>query len=466
MPSPVSPPRDTLRVRKLCEVYLQNVDPIIKVLHRPTLTRWMIYDGSPYTGPSIGDNMQSAQTLECAVCYAAATTMTEAQCQTAFQKSKVEVSTIYRKMCEDAIERAGLLTTRDMTVLQAFVLYLVGRRSEDKGTAVWALVALAVRLTSAMKLNHPPSDREETFFQQQMRLRLWLTVCLMDLQASLAESSEPLISYRDAASAVPLVHNINDADFDVDTVHTVDSSEELTDTTFALVTYRVQVIGRLLNFPPSEPGVSGSVITSPPLDPEGRRQLVRQFKQEVFGLLHYCDPESSPYAWFTWHSTHCIVAAIRLSELLPFRCGPAGGQRQPLMQRRSQDVTEVLCRALQNLEKAQVIHSDPRSDGFRWYIAVPRLALSTAIAECSTCADTAVVRWAWPIIETFFRQYEESVSSYKCSLSQVPLQRLMSEARERLAPLLQGGVSLNEIQVATATSHHALMSLDADGSGD
>ncbi|RMZ83087.1 hypothetical protein DV738_g1189, partial [Chaetothyriales sp. CBS 135597] len=439
-PSPVLLPRDTVSIKKLCELYLQNVDPIIKILHRPTITRWITSDDSPVAESSAGD--KPIRALEYAVCYAAATTMTEVQCQLEFKKSKAEISSTYRRMCEDAIEEAGLLTTRDMTVLQAFVLYLVGRKSENKGTAFWALVALAVRLASAMKLNNPPTDRPESFFQQQMRLRLWLTVCLMDLEASLAESSEPLISYRDAASAVSHVRNINDADFNINTSHPVDSSEGLTNTTFALVTYRMQVISRLLNFPASESGMLGADIASwvvstgsddcALLDPistlppgsEGRRQLVRRFKQEVFGLLHYCDPESSPYAWFTWHCTHCIVAGIRLSELPPFQCGLNFDQYQPgepPMPTKGQNVGELLCRAVQHLEKTQVINSDPRSQGFRWFIAAPRLALSTAIAECNTCADTAVVRWAWPVIETSFRQYEESASSYKTPLSQVPL---------------------------------------------
>jgi hypothetical protein len=353
-------------------------------------------------------------------------------------------------------------------------------------------VALAVRLTSAMKLNVAPGGggQPESFFQQQMRLRLWLSVCLMDLQASLAESSEHLISYQDAASAVPHVRNVNDADFDVDTAHPVDSSDEPTDTTFALVTYRVQAIGRLLNFAASSESAGASVpagsTSSGPAGgssvgcdgcacvvlastPGGRRQLVRQFQQEVFGLLYYCDPESSPYAWFTWHSTHCIVAAIRLSELLPFRCGPAGSPPPPqpaaVQTRTTQNGSEVLCRAVRHLEKVQLIDSDPRSGGFRWYIAAPRLTLSAAIAECGTCADDVLVRWAWPIIETFCRQHEESLSVYRCPLSQVPLLRLLSEARERLAPLLQGGggVSHDKIHAdAAASGHHTLMSLDAD----
>lgn len=132
--SPVPFPRDTVVSRKLCDVYLQNVDPIIKILHRPTLTSWMIHDTTTSARPPPRDT--SARALECAVCYAAATTMTETQCQAMFQKPKSDVSATHRKMCEEAIERAGLLTTRDMRVLQAFVLYLVSTHLDRRSCPI------------------------------------------------------------------------------------------------------------------------------------------------------------------------------------------------------------------------------------------------------------------------------------------------------------------------------------------
>jgi hypothetical protein len=280
-----------------------------------------------------------------------------------------------------------------------------------------------------MGLGQEPSEgtnNEETFFQQQMRLRLWLTACLIDLQASFAQASEPLVTHRDVACVIPHVAHINDSDFDVDTAHPVASHEELTDTTFALVTYRVQVAGRLLNF-----GPECSTAAE-------RRKLAQEVQQQVFTLLNYCDPESSSYAWFTWHSTQSIISAVRLSELLPFRCGQPGSH-SPLPSPRAEGDTTLLSRALQNLEKAQLICADPRGDGFRWYITMPWLALSTAISECNSCTDLALVRRAWPVIETSYRQHEEFLISHECQLAQGPLAPLMNETREKLAPLLQEG---------------------------
>lgn len=119
----MSLPYDKLGASKLCQVYLQNVDPIIKILHRPSLSKWMLDGASTYLGSSEDDN--SVRALASAVCYVAANTMTEAQCQAAFHQNKSNVTTVHRRMCESAFEKAGLLTMRDTTVLQAFILYLV-----------------------------------------------------------------------------------------------------------------------------------------------------------------------------------------------------------------------------------------------------------------------------------------------------------------------------------------------------
>ena len=165
-----------------------------------------------------------------------------------------------------------------------------------------------------------------------------------------------------------------------------------------------------------------------------RHELSREVQQQVFTLLHYCDLESSPYAWFTWHSTQSIVSAIRLSELLPFRCSQAG-RYTSLASPRLEGDSSLLPWSFQNLEKAHLICTDPRGSGFRWYITIPCLALSTAIGECNTCSDVETVRRAWPIIEASYRQHEELLSSHSCQLSQAHLVQMMNKPREKLSSL-------------------------------
>ncbi|KAJ6157960.1 hypothetical protein N7470_005552 [Penicillium chermesinum] len=425
--------------RQLCEVYLQQVDPVIKILHRPSLTQWMVHGGL-YLAYAQGH--PSVEALGSAVCYSAVSSMTENQCSAMFQARKPDLMAESRMACETAIGRAGLLSTRDVTVLQAFILYLVARRSEDRTQAVWTLIAVAVRIGKSLGLYLSPDT--ETFFNQQMRRRLWFTICLMDLQASFFQASEPLISV-DESSSTALPQHINDSDFDPTTTHNDPNREGLTDTTFALVTYHAQRMGRLLNFvrqdhkidqgePPTTSSSSSSAaaaaaaaasISSPRrCDPNWPRQQARCFEEEALRLLHFCDPEASAYAWFTWHGTQSLIASARLAALRPLQWP---GQAPP---RRRKGNTELLRLCLPVLEKAQLMHTDPRAEGFRWYVTIPWHALAIAMAECYVSSDAALVQNAWPLVESSYLQYEAtSGRSHSGHLGQ-----LMRRMREKLAP--------------------------------
>lgn len=147
----------------------------------------------------------------------------------------------------------------------------------------------------AMELNQEPSDgtAAEPFFHQQMRLRLWLTICLVDLQASFAQSTKPLISHQEAEMAVSRVRHINDFDFDLSTSEQLPDKEELTETTFALVTYRAQVAGRLLNFPEPEK-LDGVVCLGVPVALRHQYGPLSPIKSSVESMLvnfsnrHWC----------------------------------------------------------------------------------------------------------------------------------------------------------------------------------
>ncbi|KAI9734970.1 MAG: hypothetical protein M1834_002052 [Cirrosporium novae-zelandiae] len=433
---------DKVATSQLCQVYLRQVDPIIKILHRPSLTKWML-QGERYL--EYPDRHASVEALSSAVCYSAANSMTENQCQAMFHTSKSSVVADCQRACEAAIERSGLLATRDITVLQAFVLYIVARRSEDRSRAVWTLIAVAVRIAKALCLYLDPdgeTGQSETFFHQQIRKRLWFTICLIDLQASFTQSSEPLVSLEEVSS-LTLPRHINDSDFDSTTTHEVPDKEGLTDITFALVTYQVQLNGRMLNFAKYEEksdgdsSNSGQSVTSSSLNmmsnQEAQQQHVQRFEQEVLGLMHFCDPESSTFAWFAWHSTQCFVAGMRLSALRPFRPTRRGNQ-VPLP--RMKDNTELLRLALHVLEKAQLMHTDPRGEGFRWYITIPWHPLAIATAECYVCIDTALVRCAWPLVEASYQQHEAIIARYSGGILRGPLGKLMRRTREKLAALL------------------------------
>ena len=107
---------------QLCQVFLLQVDPIIKILHRPSLSRFMI-DGKAYL--DYPESHPSIEALRAAVCYAAVSSLTKQRCYDMLGADQPTLAMEYQEISEAAIERSGLVTSEDITVLQAFIIYLV-----------------------------------------------------------------------------------------------------------------------------------------------------------------------------------------------------------------------------------------------------------------------------------------------------------------------------------------------------
>ncbi|KAL4756864.1 fungal specific transcription factor domain-containing protein [Aspergillus foveolatus] len=286
--------------------------------------------------------------------------------------------------------------------------------------AVRTLIAVAVRSARSLGLHQDPLD--ESFFDQQARSRLWLTICLLDIQSSVAQLSEPLISYREAASALARVQHINDSDFDPTTATPVTDREGLTDTTFTLINYQVELAGNRLRLPPSDLADDRKTSTGSGVAAYSNRlhgqqmqeSQIRLFEQASLCLLRFCDPDSSAYAWFTCHSIQCLVAAVRLAALSTYSQHTKDVQgHQSMMAQQANRAegsrnSELLRQALGYLKKMQTVQTDSRSEGFRWYLKMPWSALAIAIGECNVCADITLVQRAWPLLQGWYQLYERS----------------------------------------------------------
>ncbi|KAH7157300.1 hypothetical protein B0J13DRAFT_167752 [Dactylonectria estremocensis] len=425
--------RDITAARKLFQVYLDQVDPIIKILHRPSLRKWVSQEET-YLAQL--DSHVSAEALSSAICYSSICSMTENQCSKVFNLRKSDLVAGCRRACEAAMDKSGLLSTKDMTVLQAFVLYLVGRRAEERSRDVWTLIAVAVRLAKPLCFHRKGPRRDDTYFNQQMRKRLWFSICVMDLQASFGQASKPLTDPDDAKGLLCLPGHINDCDLEPAITHEVQEREELTDMTFALITFHAlpggrQVISALQQDMSMQDvgGEGGEDATESSVN--SRLQTLKQFEDKAFTFLRFCDPESSPYAWFTWHNTQCFVAASRLSALRSIK--PTGSKASA--RSRMTNHTELLNLTLTVLEKARLMHTDPRGEEFRWCVNIPWHALAIAFAECCVCDDAVLLRRVWPLVEASLQRHRDAIAN---PMLQGPLAKLLCRTRERLALVLDG----------------------------
>ena len=107
---------------QLLRLFFIQVDPVIKVIHQPSLTKYLL-EGKPYLKY---DPLHPAPAaLAAAVRLASVSSLSNEQCAELFATSKESMVSKYQKVAEDALARVDFVITNDMTVLQAFVLCLV-----------------------------------------------------------------------------------------------------------------------------------------------------------------------------------------------------------------------------------------------------------------------------------------------------------------------------------------------------
>lgn len=120
-PNALEPPSRPM-IQLLHNYYFSNVDPMFKVLHRPSLSELMLY-GKPYLGHRLDDPAVDA--LCFAVYYAAINTQDELSCKNNFGDTKINLLNRYRFGFEVYLARADFVSSMEIEVIQAFVIFLV-----------------------------------------------------------------------------------------------------------------------------------------------------------------------------------------------------------------------------------------------------------------------------------------------------------------------------------------------------
>ena len=113
----------TIQLEACWHIFVESVDPIIRILHKPSVR--VLIDQAMRGGLEELDN--ESVVLLLSVCYAAIISISGWKCEAIFSASRATMERQASASIEVGLKEAGLLDTHVMTVLQAFVLYLVGQ---------------------------------------------------------------------------------------------------------------------------------------------------------------------------------------------------------------------------------------------------------------------------------------------------------------------------------------------------
>ncbi|KAF6811318.1 C6 transcription factor [Colletotrichum plurivorum] len=204
------------------QVFVETVNPLLKIVHVPTLQQ-RILDASwnPSTAPKpLAATMFAIYTL-------AVTSMSSQECQTTLGESRDSLLTRYRAATYRALIEVDFLTTRDFEVLQALLLFLF-TSPESELTSTLAIVA--VKLAKKMGLHHARPDPKLSFFEREMRVRVWWQLYALEVRTrALASPEMKTPPSRGEFGDIRPPMNVNDADLHPDMAEAPVEHEGLTE---------------------------------------------------------------------------------------------------------------------------------------------------------------------------------------------------------------------------------------------
>jgi Fungal specific transcription factor domain len=173
----------------LVQAYISNIDPFIRILHKPRFKLELSQFHRVTTPPM--PQRDEFEALLFSVYTLAILSSPDEAVVAQFGEHKWVLGGRYRLATERALERIGFLSGHSMMGLQAFVLYLTLLFESGSPLQASALTGLGLRLAMRLGLHRDGSNFNLSPWRIESRRRLWHYLCLLDVRGLENHGAEP-----------------------------------------------------------------------------------------------------------------------------------------------------------------------------------------------------------------------------------------------------------------------------------
>ncbi|KAL4742216.1 hypothetical protein BDV11DRAFT_31214 [Aspergillus similis] len=278
--------------RKYWQLFQEKVDPLIKVVHRPSASR--ILRGGLNDPTSLGEGEGALLQVFYFACVSA---MDEADVRSSLQMSKSMALTTYRLAAEQALARSGFMTTSNWTIMQALVLFIALNRLQDDHKSAWNLAGLAERLDVSL-------EEDNSLFGAEMRRRVRWHLWYLNrrIRGDRGQSSSLPGHSMPSPSIVELPLNCHDSELCTDMTAPLTNQVGWTEMSFCLLRYDLATTERIVES-------DASWLLKTRAVSECQRRI--QFK-----YLNYCDGTESIH-WLASHIAYVMITEMWMKLYSP-----------------------------------------------------------------------------------------------------------------------------------------------------
>ncbi|CAH0042439.1 unnamed protein product [Clonostachys rhizophaga] len=293
-----------VEIFRLWQIYLDNVNPLLKVIHVPTMQGRIIEAVGNVHG--ISPPMES---LMFSIYCIAITSLSNDECQSMLGMSQTDLLTKYQFGCQQALMNARFLVSRERDTLISLYLFLLSLRPEMHPRSLSAMFSIAIRIAKVLKLHREPPLERCSVFESEMQRRLWWSLVLDDTRrCEVADVSDDASLSPAWSRKTP--SNVNDSDLRPDMKEIIAGGAKVSESIFVVVRSELADFLRhtsaFLDF------------HHPRLKPIAKElpdggSLLSLRKRIENDYLQYCDPEN-PIHYLTIWTTHAFIAKQRMIQ--------------------------------------------------------------------------------------------------------------------------------------------------------
>ncbi|GLI80393.1 hypothetical protein PoHVEF18_008747 [Penicillium ochrochloron] len=351
-----------------------------------------------------------------AICFSAIVSATPEQCLFILGRDRDVCIRTSRLAVEQALARANLISTPDIEVLQAAVLFLLCLRWLDPRLA-WAEAAIVVRVAQKQGIHREGQSSGLSPFNIEMRRRLWWHICILDFLCSEDQGTDTQIRPEMFNTKIPSNVDIDDLAPD----QSIPSPPQAGFTDITLCIVQSEIMFKLY-----WPGINPNPETtqSPMTERENvlcslaarvEEQYLQQFNLDV------------PIQWLTAVITRLSLSKVRVISLLKnTRAGEV-----PVATK-----DEIFDMAVEIVKFANLIEKNEPTAQWAWVCKSykQRHVVAFILSELCVRPITPETNQAWEITTEMYNQWKrenhDTDAAFQNSLSRLMQRATASRARK------------------------------------
>ncbi|EFR05469.1 fungal specific transcription factor domain-containing protein [Nannizzia gypsea CBS 118893] len=425
---------DTIQVFKLWQIYIDNMDPVTKLCHKPTVQQQILDATSDL------DNISKpVEALMFGIYTCAVASLREDDCISRLGETREALLGRFHLGAKRALARADFLTSLDLTVYRAYLLYLLSLREFVDAQTLWVYSGVAMRIAQRLGLHRDGARFGLPIFEVEMRRRLWWPTVYFDgLCGELCGMGASLAAGSSWDTKLPL--NVNDTEITPGMRDLPIEHKGITEMSFCLVRYEVGLLLRDLATRNTFDGAWGAV-TDQSVTLSDRLKRIDSLEALLQSkYMQYCDTSISFHllTWIVGYS--CII-------MLRFRARSFSADAQ-----KSQEVRDALFTdTLQIIANYHTFRLDPGVQRYYWHVSAHFQwhAFIHLLIELQTRTEGKQVDSAWQELENVYTSKPELLSETKNPLY-IAIGNLALKAWDaRKAALAQFSGGINQEPIVT-----------------